>query len=99
MGMKGSKKLFQTIFNILVNNGYFVLEPQPWKSYAKSFKDMRLIKQLPFNKASQYEFRPEQFQSYLVGQVGFVFVEKLQTQNVAKGFDREILVFQKPSNV
>eukprot|EP01024_Parvocaulis_polyphysoides_P043523 TRINITY_DN3990_c0_g1_i1.p6 TRINITY_DN3990_c0_g1~~TRINITY_DN3990_c0_g1_i1.p6 ORF type:complete len:232 (+),score=12.08 TRINITY_DN3990_c0_g1_i1:306-1001(+) len=98
-GDQGVKQLFQYVFSILDNDGFFILEPQPWKSYSRSFKDMKLMKELPFNRANQYEFRPDQFQSFLVDSVGFIFVEKLQTKNVAKGFDREILVFQKPQNV
>eukprot|EP01025_Chloroclados_australasicus_P053010 TRINITY_DN61_c0_g1_i2.p2 TRINITY_DN61_c0_g1~~TRINITY_DN61_c0_g1_i2.p2 ORF type:complete len:125 (-),score=5.95 TRINITY_DN61_c0_g1_i2:497-871(-) len=97
-GDEGVKEFFRNVFKYLDSDGFFILEPQPWKSYTRSFRDMKLIKELPFNKASQYEFRPAQFLDFLRNTVGFKLVEQLKTQNVSKGFDREIYVLQKPQD-
>lgn len=40
---------------------------------------------------------PEQFQDFLVKEVGFTFIQRLGTPHHSKGFQRPILVFTKES--
>lgn len=42
-------------------------------------------------------FMPEQFQDFLVNDVGFTFLQRLGTPHHSKGFQRSILVFCKES--
>jgi len=62
------KRLFRRVFNLLCNGGYFILEPQNWHSYRNARRqrkssngcgDLRL------------EFKPHQFDNYLVTKIGF----------------------------
>lgn len=40
---------------------------------------------------------PDQFQDFLVNEVGFTFVQRLGTPHHSKGFQRPILIFCKES--
>lgn len=43
------------------------------------------------------KFMPEQFQEFLVHEVGFTFIQKIGTPHHSKGFQRPILIFGKES--
>ena len=56
-GDLGIKRLFKKVYNSLRVGGYFVLEPQDWKSYKKNYKILFVgnINYLP-NKIACYNF-------------------------------------------
>jgi len=62
-GDEGLKTFFERVFNVLRSDGTFILESQPWESYAKA---KRMLK----NHAKHIRGRPEEFESILRS-VGF----------------------------
>lgn len=92
-GDDGLRLLFDRAFNLLVPNGMFVLEYQPWKSYVKNRNSSQQTKEI----FPTLKIRPEDFESILIS-IGFIIDERLGTSlSEAKGFSRPFLVLKKPS--
>ncbi|KAJ9453587.1 putative RNA methyltransferase At5g51130 [Diplonema papillatum] len=90
-GDRGLRVMFLRIYDLLTPDGLLVLEPQPWKSYAKAAT--RLADASILNKRSTLSLRPQQFDEHLRG-LGFV-LEKNLIEREAKGFSRDLLVYRK----
>jgi hypothetical protein len=92
-GDAGLLDFFHRLFHLLRVNGRLVLEFQPWKSYINNKGVNEKIKA----NFSSILIRPEQFESILVQQVGFVLEANLGPDlEQAKGFQRPIFVLRRP---
>ncbi len=90
----GVRRLFKKVYDSLRPGGYFVFEPQDWRSYKKRKYFTKEFKET-YKKIT---FRPNNFENYLVQRLGFKLVDKLvpDSENVKnEGFKRSIFVFQK----
>lgn len=91
-GDSGLKRLFHRVFRHLRPGGLFILEPQPWESYARRRK-------LTDNICRNYHsirLRPDQFSAYLTNEVGFSSYELIGTPMCSlRGFQRPIYLFHK----
>lgn len=89
----GVKYFLKKITSKLNPKGYFILEPQPWKSYKKKNHLTEEIKKT----VAGIKFHPGQFQKFLIEECGMEFVKKLTPEGDLgnQGFDREILLFRK----
>ncbi|ODM92136.1 7SK snRNA methylphosphate capping enzyme [Orchesella cincta] len=92
-GDDGLKRVFRRMFRHLRKGGKLILEPQEWNSY---YKKRKLTEKINENYKN-IKFTPEQFQDFLVNEVGFTFVQRVGTPHHSKGFQRPILVFCKES--
>lgn len=91
-GDDGLRRFFRRAFNQLLPGGRFILEPQPFASYRKRSKMTEKLK-ANYNKI---EFKPEDFEMYLIEEVGFESVEHLGAPCAkSKGFERPIDVYRK----
>ncbi|KAH0889195.1 hypothetical protein HID58_051624 [Brassica napus] len=92
-GDDGLITLFSKIWRLLNPGGIFVMEPQPWKSYEKN----RRVSETTAMNYRNIVLRPEHFQNILLDKIGFRTVEDLTSSlsGVSKGFDRQVLAFQK----
>ncbi|CAN7115190.1 probable RNA methyltransferase At5g51130 [Brassica rapa] len=92
-GDDGLITLFSKIWRLLNPGGIFVMEPQPWKSYEKN----RRVSETTAVNYRNIVLRPEHFQNILLDKIGFRTVEDLTSSlsGVSKGFDRQVLAFQK----
>jgi 7SK snRNA methylphosphate capping enzyme len=92
-GDSGIKEFFQKVFSILEIDGLFILEPQPFKSYKKK-KDITNELKENFDKI---EFKPTDFEDYLVNVLSFELISIDKCENVnSKGFSkRKIFIFKK----
>ncbi|CAN7122550.1 probable RNA methyltransferase At5g51130 [Brassica rapa] len=92
-GDDGLITLFSKIWRLLNPGGTFIMEPQPWKSYEKN----RRVSETTAMHHRTIVLRPEHFQEILLDKIGFRTVEDLTSSlsGVSKGFDRQILAFQK----
>ncbi|XP_028839062.1 7SK snRNA methylphosphate capping enzyme [Denticeps clupeoides] len=91
-GDAGLKRFFQRVYRHLRPGGLFVLEPQPWSSYAKRKKLTEAI----CKNYHSIRFMPDEFALYLTLEVGFSGYELLGTsKNLSRGFQRPIYVFHK----
>uniref|UniRef100_A0A1I7XAD2 RNA methyltransferase n=1 Tax=Heterorhabditis bacteriophora TaxID=37862 RepID=A0A1I7XAD2_HETBA len=91
-GDDGLRRFFRRAFNQLMPGGRFILEPQPFASYRKRAKMTDVLKQ----NYSSIEFKPEDFEMYLIEEVGFESVEHLGAPNAkSKGFERPVDVYVK----
>jgi len=92
----GIRRLFKKVYDSLRPGGYFILEPQDWRSYKKRKYLTKEFKET----YKKIQLRPNNFENYLVQRLGFKLVTKLvpDSENVkTEGFKRPILVFQKSS--
>jgi len=62
------KRLFRRTFNLLCHGGYFVLEPQNWHSYRNARRQRKSSNSSP---DLRLEFKPHQFDNYLVTKIGY----------------------------
>jgi 7SK snRNA methylphosphate capping enzyme len=94
-GDAGLLECFRRMFALLVPGGRLVLEYQPWKSYVKNKAASPHIKQV----FATIQIRPEDFEAILTSpQVGFEVEHRLGTPlELARAFDRPILVLRKPA--
>ncbi|KAK5970840.1 hypothetical protein GCK32_003265 [Trichostrongylus colubriformis] len=83
-GDDGLRRFFRRAYNQLLPGGRFILEPQPFASYRKRAKMTEKLKAT----YSAIEFKPEDFEMYLIEEVGFESVEHLGAPS-AKTKDRE----------
>lgn len=92
-GDDGLITLFSKIWRLLNPGGIFVMEPQPWKSYEKN----RRVSETTAMNYRNIVLRPEHFQDILLDKIGFRTVEDLTSSlsGASKGFDRQVLAFQK----
>lgn len=94
-GDAGLKRLFHRVYKHLLPGGLFILEPQPWSSYARRKK---LTDAIAKNYKS-IQFTPDQFTSYLTAEVGFGSYELIGTpKSSSQGFERPIYVFHKDNS-
>lgn len=91
-GDSGLKRLFKRVYRHLRPGGMFILEPQPWESYARR-------KKLTDNISRNYHnirLKPDLFSSYLTNEVGFRSFEYLGAPKCSiRGFQRPIYLFHK----
>ncbi|CAJ0606527.1 unnamed protein product [Cylicocyclus nassatus] len=91
-GDDGLRRFFRRAYNQLLPGGRFIVEPQPFASYRKRSK---MTERLKANYAA-IEFKPEDFEMYLIETVGFESVEHLGAPCAkSKGFERPIDVYLK----
>ncbi|KAK6026853.1 Bicoid-interacting protein 3 [Ostertagia ostertagi] len=91
-GDDGLRRFFRRAFNQLLPGGRFILEPQPFASYRKRAKMTEKLKAT----YAAIEFKPEDFEMYLIEEVGFESVEHLGAPCAkTKGFERPIDVYLK----
>lgn len=91
-GDAGLKQFFAMVYEKLMPNGIFILEPQPWKSYHHRKNTTPTTKQ----HFDTIQLRPKDFPEYLSNTIGFQSVELLQVCHTAnKGFKRPIYICQK----
>jgi 7SK snRNA methylphosphate capping enzyme len=92
-GDDGLITLFSKIWRLLQPGGIFVMEPQPWKSYENN----RRVSETTAMNYRTIVLRPDRFQEILLDKIGFRTVEDLTSSlsGASKGFDRQILAFQK----
>eukprot|EP00096_Caligus_rogercresseyi_P006674 TRINITY_DN23383_c0_g1_i1.p1 TRINITY_DN23383_c0_g1~~TRINITY_DN23383_c0_g1_i1.p1 ORF type:complete len:849 (+),score=265.59 TRINITY_DN23383_c0_g1_i1:44-2590(+) len=93
-GDDGLKRAFKRIYAQLHPGGLFILEAQGLASYRKKKKLTPRI----FENFKSIKLRPEGFGEYLINEVGFESRELVAVpQHPARGFQRPIQVFVKPS--
>ncbi|KAJ5073098.1 7sk snRNA methylphosphate capping enzyme [Anaeramoeba ignava] len=90
-GDLGIKKMFRKIYDSLEVNGLFILEPQPLKSY---------IKRKKMNSKFAHHFKrmklpPEEFETFLTKEMGFILKSKLDVPHPSTGFSRNIYIYEK----
>ena len=95
-GDEGLRRFFADAFDALTEGGVMVLEPQPWKSYARAFKKQKM----PEETRRHFEriaLRPTLYREYLRTTVGFKSVETLRAADLhdAQDFDRTVLLCVK----
>lgn len=91
-GDVGLRRFFHRVYRHLRPGGLFILEPQPWNSYSKRKKLTEAI----YKNYFSIQLKPEQFSSFLTGEVGFSSYELLGTPNSSsRGFQRPIYLFHK----
>eukprot|EP00754_Rhynchopus_humris_P032095 Rhum_TRINITY_DN15378_c3_g1::Rhum_TRINITY_DN15378_c3_g1_i1::g.154297::m.154297/K15190/MEPCE, BCDIN3; 7SK snRNA methylphosphate capping enzyme len=97
-GDTGLKTAFLRVHELLEPGGYFVLEPQPWKSYRKAASK---ISSADFTQRRvQLAIRPTEFPDVL-SKMGFEYVGNLlqpESETVRgepAGFRRDLLLFRK----
>uniref|UniRef100_A0A1I7UUM8 RNA methyltransferase n=1 Tax=Caenorhabditis tropicalis TaxID=1561998 RepID=A0A1I7UUM8_9PELO len=92
-GDDGMRRFFKRAYAQLHPGGRFIIEPQLFESYRKRAK---MNEELKANY-SKIEFKPEDFEMWLIETVGFESVEKLGVAGAkSKGFERPIDVYLKP---
>ncbi|KAK9824349.1 hypothetical protein WJX72_009605 [[Myrmecia] bisecta] len=93
-GDEGLRSLFQKVRDVLTPGGFFVLEPQPWRSYKQAMRKQG-VSAAPHSQLDQLHFRPEAFMEYLVQELTFKLVRSPEVAESAPGFDRPMYVFKK----
>jgi 7SK snRNA methylphosphate capping enzyme len=90
-GDEGLLRFFRILHRLLDPDGYLILEFQSWQSYINNKNTSSITKQV----FKSIQIKPEQFESELV-RLGFEVVQRLGTPvEVARGFNRPILVLQR----
>ncbi|EFP07516.1 hypothetical protein GCK72_006587 [Caenorhabditis remanei] len=92
-GDNGLMRFFKRAYAQLHPGGRFIIEPQAFETYRKRAK---MNEELKANY-SKIEFKPEDFEMWLIETVGYESVEKLGVATAkSKGFERPIDVYLKP---
>ncbi|KAF9523265.1 Bicoid-interacting protein 3-domain-containing protein [Crepidotus variabilis] len=89
-GDEGLEAFFRRVFGVLKSGGVFVLEPQPWDSYAKAKKMDQRLKE----NGNRLKHRPEDF-GRILREMGFEDVEHIGDVGVG-GFRRPLHLYTKP---
>jgi 7SK snRNA methylphosphate capping enzyme len=89
-GDEGLIEFFTRVFTTLHPAGRFILEPQPWSSYAKASRMSDELKQ----SYQTIKYRPDDFERILLEEIGFQKVEKLSEED-SGGFRRPLHVYIK----
>lgn len=79
-GDEGLETFFRRVFDVLRPNGKFVLEPQPWGSYAKAKRGNAKLKE----KAADIQIKPEEFGKVLE-KIGFRHEERFVIEEGVRG--------------
>ena len=92
----GVKTLFYKIYASLEDNGIFIFETEPWKSYKKKKSLSPALRE----NYKKIKFYPHQFEDFLTTYLRFKLVQRLipSLSKSKKGYTRTILVFQKPES-
>lgn len=90
-GDEGIEQTFKRIYSQLRPNGVLVLEAQPFKSYGRRKK----LSQDIFNHYKNIKLFPEDYEKYLLAEIGFAETYSLKQSYDSKGFNRSIQVFVK----
>ncbi|KAJ8275466.1 hypothetical protein COCON_G00072180 [Conger conger] len=91
-GDAGLQRLFHRAYRHLHPGGVFILEPQPWSSYARR----RKLNDTIYKNYHSIRLKPDQFCSYLTSEVGFTSYELLGTpKSTSRGFERPVYKFYK----
>ena len=88
-GDEGVKKMFRKVKMCLKEGGRLYLEVQKFKAYNKKLKEFERFAEV----YPKIAFLPEHFEEYLVGSLGFVREDVLNTKNV-EAFKRDILIYR-----
>ncbi|CAI5443320.1 unnamed protein product [Caenorhabditis angaria] len=92
-GDAGMRRFLRRCYRHLMPGGRLIIEPQPFETYRKRAK---MNEELKSNYA-KIEFKPDDFEMYLLEEVGFESVEHLGAPSArSKGFERYIDVYVKP---
>jgi len=95
-GDEGLKLLFTNISHLLEENGIFILEYQPWKSY----KNNRKTNQLTNENFKKIAIKPEQFEGILINEYHFEKLAHLgPSLEEAREYNRPILVLKKTRKI
>ena len=70
-------EFFTRVFTTLLPSGRFILEAQPWPSYAKAARISDSLKQ----GLGLLKLRPENFEKILLSEIGFQRADKLIDEN------------------
>ncbi|KAI8377034.1 Bicoid-interacting protein 3-domain-containing protein [Choanephora cucurbitarum] len=90
-GDKGLKQFFKKIYDALVPGGVFVLEPQEFSTYQRRAKQID-----PSKDVNELEFRPEDYDDFLINQLGFKESRHLGIpEERVKGFSRPVILYIK----
>ncbi|KAI8811173.1 Bicoid-interacting protein 3-domain-containing protein [Cladochytrium replicatum] len=93
-GDPGIKLFFRKVYQSLSNHGVFIVEPQPWHTYERRTRNSPKILQ----NFSEIKLRPDSFMTYLVDEVGFKSVRKIDNNVDAQqknGFGRDVFLLHK----
>ncbi|CAG0922426.1 unnamed protein product [Notodromas monacha] len=91
-GDAGIMRLFKRVFNQLRPGGVFVMEPQTWKTYAKSYKICEELRRT----YQEIKIRPVDFPKILILEVGFERMQELSEGDGSKsGFSRSVQAYFK----
>ncbi|XP_063042642.1 7SK snRNA methylphosphate capping enzyme-like [Engraulis encrasicolus] len=91
-GDAGLQRLFRRAHRQLRQGGIFILEPQPWSSYARR----KRISETTYRNYCSIRLKPDHFTTYLTSEVGFSSYELLGTPcSTSRGFQRPIYLFHK----
>ncbi|TFK41603.1 Bicoid-interacting protein 3-domain-containing protein [Crucibulum laeve] len=88
-GDEGLRHFFMRIHKVLKTGGTFVLEPQPWDSYAKAKRMNEILKE----NAKNLTIRPDDFESIL-HDIGFVHTQHFGAVGEG-GFHRPVDLYVK----
>lgn len=88
----GLKRFFYKVYDVLTPGGSFILESQPWDSYAKARRMSEELKQAYQN----LQLRPDDFPAVLLNEIGFISRHELGRTGEG-GFDRSVDIYVKPS--
>uniref|UniRef100_A0A8R1E0D7 RNA methyltransferase n=1 Tax=Caenorhabditis japonica TaxID=281687 RepID=A0A8R1E0D7_CAEJA len=92
-GDDGMRRFLKRAYAQLHPGGRLIIEPQSFETYRKRAK---MNEELKANY-SKIEFKPEDFEMWLIETVGFESVEKMGVTGAkSKGFERPIDVYLKP---
>ncbi|CAI2328802.1 unnamed protein product [Caenorhabditis sp. 36 PRJEB53466] len=92
-GDDGMRRFLKRAYAQLQPGGRLIIEPQQFETYRKRAK---MNEELMANY-SKIEFKPEDFEMWLIETVGFESVEKMGVAGAkSKGFERPIDVYLKP---
>jgi 7SK snRNA methylphosphate capping enzyme len=92
-GDEGIKNFFNKVYNTLENEGIFIYEPQPYKSYKK--KQYLYPKEM-LEILKNIKFRPKDFDEYII-KLGFDLLSvDYSANNFSNSFSkRKIKIFKK----
>ncbi|KDO27009.1 hypothetical protein SPRG_07721 [Saprolegnia parasitica CBS 223.65] len=91
-GDAGIQQLFHLAYALLLPGGYFILEPQKWKSYHNR-RDTNETTRAHYDSIA---LRPSAFSTYLLETVGFRSMTLLKVCSTsAHGFRRPVYLYQK----
>ena len=102
-GDDGLRQFFDRVCALLSIGGFFILEPQPWRSYKTASRKVQhaggkdiLPKHGFFHRLKDLELRPERFPEILQEEYGLCLIKQVRISSAdARGFERPIYLFTK----